>query len=177
MLRVRQEGWTQGTGSQILFLPLSTTSPMTLDKFQRHQIFRQFLLPFGPGFTQAEPGVGRLESQNPVNASVPHLSEGHHQGCLSATPFPADFSEVLGWEGDASHLCSSLEAGGKSLTSRMAWLRGAGGGSGREAIKKTLLRNQTEVLGVCTGWRVDSQVPFPQGRSDTPFRHSKNLPG
>lgn len=47
MLSVGEEGWTRGTGNQIPFLPLSSASPVTLDKFQGHQIFRQLLLPFG----------------------------------------------------------------------------------------------------------------------------------
>jgi len=86
---------------------------MTLDKFQGHQIFWQLLLPFGPGLTRAELGVAdrtlsRLESQTLVSTLVPHPSEGHHQGCLSTTPLPANFSELLKWKGDASHLCCSL---------------------------------------------------------------------
>lgn len=76
MLRAREEGWTRGTGSQIPFLPLSTTSPVTLDKFQGHRIFRQLLLPFGPRFTQAEPGMGKQDSGKP--------KPGQH---LSSSPF------------------------------------------------------------------------------------------
>lgn len=49
-----EEGWTYGTGSPIPFLALSLTSPMTLDKFQGHQVFMQLLLLFKPRFTQAE---------------------------------------------------------------------------------------------------------------------------
>lgn len=55
MLSFGEEGWTRGTGNQISFLPLSSASPVTLDKLQGHQIFRQLLLPFG--LSRAEPGV------------------------------------------------------------------------------------------------------------------------
>lgn len=65
--------------------------------------------------------LSRLESQSLVSTSVPHPCDGHHQGCLPASPFPASFSEVLGWEGDTSRLCSSLGAGGKPFSCRTAW--------------------------------------------------------
>lgn len=148
-----EEGWTRGTGSQIPFLLLSPTSPMTLDKFQGHQIFRQLLLQFGPRLTQAEPSVAECRLGWRAKAWSAPWFLTHHQGCLSATPFPVNFSEVPGREGDDSHLCISPGAGVKSFSSRMPWRYPR-----REVTKKTLLRNQTKALCVCTepGQRVDS---------------------
>lgn len=80
--------------------------------------------------------LSRLESQSLLSTSVPHPSEGHCRGCLSATSFRVSDSEVLLWEGDAWCLCTLLGAGAMPPPPEWLW----GGGLGREAIKKISLR-------------------------------------
>lgn len=138
MLRVREEGWTLGTGSLIPFLALSPTSPMTLDKFQGHQIFRQLLFPLSPHLC-GQSLAWQIAERAGKSKSIQHFGSPPFQRASPMLPFlPPHFQLIfqIYW-GDKKMLqiCAALW--------EIENVLGSVGGScpGREeAIKKTLLR-------------------------------------
>lgn len=95
MLRVREEAWTRGTGSQIPFLALSLTSPMTLDKFQGHQIFRQLLFPLSPRL-RGQSLAWQVTERAGKPKSIQHFGSSPFQRASSMLPFlPPHFQLIF----------------------------------------------------------------------------------
>lgn len=155
VLRAEEEGWAHRAGSQSPFLALPPAPSLTLDKLQRHQIFRQLLLLFGPRPTRAGSALAH-RSQSPT---VPCPSGRVSSRLLSCDPISSSFVRGT-WVG--RRCCFRSELGESPHAPK--WL---GGAQKKKQEKKNPPLKPNKSSGCLWIVRVDTGVSLYQRRSGT----------